>query len=203
MCFWLTHQGFGRKVLSKAPFVPDPPTVVSCTDTLSGLAVSQFFFLAVIFDPCLSRISTSTHFLRVLPWAGPAIISSPLSLVSCLYRAAFISDTWSIVLKHILTFQRTLMASHFRPKEVQTSPCAVSSLFLSCWTLSSRLTSTLSQYAPCAVRLTVWPMHLPLFSLLMPFCSALTNLIKIRCRSPFLHDDLNAHQCSLNLCSPF
>lgn len=88
------------------------------------------------------------------------------------------------------------MASHFRPKEVQTSQCAISSLSLSCWTLSSRLTSTLSQYAPCAVRLTVWPMHLPLFSLLMPFCSALTNLIKIRCHSPFLHDDLNAHQCS-------
>lgn len=34
VCFWFIHQGLGRKVPSKVPFVPDPPTVVSCTNAL-------------------------------------------------------------------------------------------------------------------------------------------------------------------------
>ena len=104
--------------------------------------------LVLIFDPHVSLNPTSNHLFSILPWPRPTIIC--LSLLSPLYRSAFISNTWSTVLKHILTSQRTLVASCFRPKEVQTPQSAFASLSLSHCSLFPRLSSCMTLYAPLA-----------------------------------------------------
>ena len=154
--------------------------------------------LVLIFDPYLSLNPIPITFLSSFP--GPGLrLSLSLSPLAPLYRPALISDSshfLSVVLKHTLTFQRTLMASHFRPKEVQTPQSALASPSLSRSNLSSRLTSCMTLYAPSGYLesdfILFLPMYLLLSSLPTPFSSVLTYFIKIHHHIPFFHRDLNS-----------